>query len=479
MEHTAFKERIIAVQNLRAEGKYEQTIEQGEVLIEDALAAKDYNAILTGYVTVGAAYYCTGYIEKAFEYLLKHQALCETHGNHRHQLNGTNMRFLLHECTGAYEQAKEALEQGIRLGILLEQYNMVSNAYSNYSHILLLEGDYENALCYALKGLEMAGRHRPYTPILEVRVRLNVVKAYCGLGRFEEAKVVIEAIQAAGLFDAFPREYGQFNSVKGHWYLKQRCYKEAFEWYTKAEEIVASYHDSYLLKEIEQARCLICEYLGDFNQGFKIQKHYIQLIQEIHEREIKQKAMRYELSRETRRFKKEARTDYLTGITNRHGLREKTKRWQKKWDEKPAEVACVVLDVDTFKSVNDTYGHLVGDQVIKAVVGCVQTKLRERDLFVRYGGDEFVIVFQNQDRRCVMNKVEEIVHHVRQLEFVVEQGPFRVTLSVGIAWTQMNQDTTFEDLFYKADCALYEAKRRGKNQIYCDLAYCHDAHKSC
>ena len=91
------------------------------------------------------------------------------------------MLFLLHEYNKDYEKAKETLERAIELGGKLEHYNIVSNAYSNYSIILAVEEDFEGALKMAQKGLEMAKLHEPRTPILEFRVKLNIANAMIGL----------------------------------------------------------------------------------------------------------------------------------------------------------------------------------------------------------------------------------------------------------------------------------------------------------
>lgn len=140
--------------------------------------------------------------------------------------------------------------------------------------------------------------------------------------------------------------------------------------------------------------------------------------------------------------------DPLTGLYNRRIL------------PKIREIGTVIMcDIDDFKNVNDTYGHDVGDKVIKAVGHTILDNIRIGDVACRFGGDEFLIVFTT-DREDViderMRKIAEDVNNELDIDF-------DVTLSVGVAFNKNNED--LETLMEKADDALYQSKENGKNQI--------------
>lgn len=147
------KEDLVSLQRnvlkLRVEGKYEETIEACFRLLEAGLAANDPKSILTAHINNAASFYCIGAIEEAFHSIDAYIEYCADKGDEADRLNGCNVLFLLHEYNKDYEKAKETLERAIELGEKLKHYNIVSNAYSNYSMILAIESDFENALMMA------------------------------------------------------------------------------------------------------------------------------------------------------------------------------------------------------------------------------------------------------------------------------------------------------------------------------------------
>ncbi|MFC4100964.1 sensor domain-containing diguanylate cyclase [Paenibacillus xanthanilyticus] len=149
-------------------------------------------------------------------------------------------------------------------------------------------------------------------------------------------------------------------------------------------------------------------------------------------------------------------TDNLTGLHARHYLNE---RIQSKQRKDPCG-SLVVVDIDHFKQVNDTYGHLVGDQILIGVSDVIRSCIRESDIAARWGGEELA-VYLPQIRS------EQAFRIAERIRTRVEQGTHpSVTVSCGISeWTFEDDKISVESLFYKADMALYEAKNRGRNRI--------------
>src|SRR5690606_1568299 len=139
----------------------------------------------------------------------------------------------------------------IELGKKIKKYNIVSNGYSNLSHIYLEEGNFVKALEMAKLGIEMAKLHKPESLILEIRVKLNLAKSYIGLDDLDSSKILIDEIIDDPILDSFIREKSQCFDLLGAWYAKQNLFKEAYESYTLAKEHVESYNDVNLLKTIQ------------------------------------------------------------------------------------------------------------------------------------------------------------------------------------------------------------------------------------
>jgi diguanylate cyclase (GGDEF)-like protein len=158
-----------------------------------------------------------------------------------------------------------------------------------------------------------------------------------------------------------------------------------------------------------------------------------------------------------------SRTDTLTGLYNRQYLKELIKRLETD-RELPAEVALIMLDLDNFKTINDNYGHLVGDMILTRTGSKIKKHIRRSDIACRYGGDEFLIVLPGADRVVASRIADEIREDILNEKSYSEAGEeIRITVSVGI--TESRIDDSFDGMFLRADAALYQAKKTGRNRI--------------
>jgi two-component system cell cycle response regulator len=124
------------------------------------------------------------------------------------------------------------------------------------------------------------------------------------------------------------------------------------------------------------------------------------------------------------------------------------------------------MDVDHFKSINDTYGHDVGDEVLREMARRIASGVRGLDLCCRFGGEEFVAAFAGVDAPTALRIAERLRSRIATDPFPVatERGPLFVTISVGVATTSSREDNA-ELLLRRADLALYRAKKEGRNQV--------------
>ncbi len=156
--------------------------------------------------------------------------------------------------------------------------------------------------------------------------------------------------------------------------------------------------------------------------------------------------------------------DPLTGVPNRYALEEsfaglRNGDHQRVSDADESELAdthsLLILDIDHFKQINDTHGHVRGDRVLRKIASTIQDTVRKRDLAVRIGGEEFAVLLP----RTTSEQAVEVGEKIRLAAEATGDG----TLSVGVAG--INLDKTLEDNVFNADLAMYDAKDQGRNQV--------------
>ena len=158
----------------------------------------------------------------------------------------------------------------------------------------------------------------------------------------------------------------------------------------------------------------------------------------------------------------QALRDPLTEICNRAAFNEAIDKEYSSYRRHQSDFSLMIIDIDHFKAVNDTYGHIAGDKVLKLVAKLIRTSIRRSDEVFRYGGEEFVVILSNTKQGGAKFIAERVRREIEKLTVKLSQD-IKVTASIGIASSELMQDVT-ETLEF-ADKALYQAKDQGRNQV--------------
>ncbi len=179
--------------------------------------------------------------------------------------------------------------------------------------------------------------------------------------------------------------------------------------------------------------------------------------------EGKLRAMTESLSARSETLEYAALTDGLTGMQNRRYFDDALREYLEEFRRIGKPVGLLVLDLDHFKSVNDTHGHDMGDEVLRAVAGCLREFTRYHDVVARLGGEEFAVVAPNMDNAMLTKLAERIRKAIAALTVTKGNVRLKVTTSVGLAvW---DGKETADQFYGRADRRLYEAKRQGRNRV--------------
>lgn len=161
-----------------------------------------------------------------------------------------------------------------------------------------------------------------------------------------------------------------------------------------------------------------------------------------------------------------ASTDPLTGAYNRRHFLEVSNAELQRSKRYKHPFTVLMLDIDHFKTVNDTHGHNIGDEALKETVSTIQDALRTEDTLGRLGGEEFAVIFPQTVASNAALVAERIRGDIARIEIDTPNGPLKFTMSIGISESS-DDDRSIEEALTRADKALYEAKENGRNKVVC------------
>lgn len=236
------------------------------------------------------------------------------------------------------------------------------------------------------------------------------------------------------------------------------------------EEVLGLRTNIEVANNLDQLKSAVTERL-DFLDGHfdHYQKADHEQVEQSHRQILKLNQRIQEMEQETDYLRQSAEKsrelalkDTLTGIWNRQALNELLEKEYARWQRYEKPLSLIVWDVDFFKRVNDNYGHAAGDKVLRTIAGIFQKATRDTDFISRFGGEEFMGIFPETSLEDALVLANKIRQKVERSKFHYEDKRVFITASAGLA-TFRSGDTT-DDVFKRADRALYQAKQGGRNR---------------
>jgi diguanylate cyclase len=335
-----------------------------------------------------------------------------------------------------------------------------------------------NSLMGLLDELELPERHQPQGEALRQRVQ-------GGLNWYELVSVLDDlAVLILAVTDNGQREFASYlNQLNQRLAAFLSTLSEAHEGYNESVEsarsfnqelreqvsdLQASVQDAVDLPTLKQS--LESRLDGLLSTVSEHQKHrdgteeqVAQRLQSLTQKvaDMEQEAQVFRDHLEEQRQK--ALIDPLTGLPNRAGWSERLELEMARWKRYGGELLLAVLDIDHFKRINDNYGHLAGDKVLKIIAGELAKRLRKTDFIARFGGEEFVLLIPSTPLEGGRQLVQTLLEGIEQCPFHFRGERVTITLSAGL--TAFAHDEASDKVFERADQALYRAKGAGRNRL--------------
>lgn len=468
-----------------------------EMLIDYELP-QDVAYIIEVNQILSKVYHNMGDYAKAFEYALEAAEHLDQTYALVPSLENINCLAKVLIKSNSNEDAIKLLKKGLKMANKNDKsqqvafmFNLIGRAYMGLKQYDIAEGYLKNALDIALKN-----NYISFIPEIKINIaQLNVYK-----GVFNIAKTFIDEAMISAKDENQVIFITWCYILNANIAFERKNYQATIEFAKKAESLADKYG---LYQE------LACSYewlfkvypkLNEYEKAFEASQKYIFLQKEIsskekeielykmrakydyyqHQKEMKALKANYEkvtqqrqelqylmdvLGRQNEELLSIAINDFLTGTYNRKYFMLKFEEEFSIADEHGRDISCLVFDIDKFKGINDTYGHLAGDEVIKHVVDVCSSVTDSKDIIGRFGGDEFVIILMGKGIVEACDIGNTILDKLRQSPMRIENHEIVATISLGVTDNIIGHPNNAEDMIRVADKALYKAKDNGRNQL--------------
>jgi diguanylate cyclase (GGDEF)-like protein len=433
----------------------------------------------------------------AYEYALKAAELLEQVQSVNRALDNLNFFAKLMIRQEAFKEAIELLKKGLKIAHKYDKSKQVASMFNSIGEAHFYLQQYDTSEGYLKNALEIAQKNT-YKHITEIKV--NLARLYIAKGVFNVAKTFLE--------DAESEANDSNNVIQLIWcYIldanisyEKKYYDLAIDYAKKAEILSDKYEFNYeLLCSYEWLHKAYAKQ-GEFEVAYDSSKKFIELQRKMNKKDREDILSRMRIKYDVYQYQKEMRVlkasyekvtqqrqelqyvmdilgkqneellsiainDYLTGAYNRKYFMLKFDEEFSIADEHSKDLACIVFDVDKFKGINDTYGHIAGDTVIKHIVNICNMVADKSDIIGRFGGDEFVIILMGKGLEDARNVGYKILETLRNSPVTVEEVEIISTISLGVTDNKIGHPNNAEDMIRIADKALYKAKDNGRNQL--------------
>jgi diguanylate cyclase (GGDEF)-like protein len=449
------------VEELMGKLQLDESIQKLQVVMNDYEILGEYVLLLKCHLYSAVCHYNLGNLKMAFELTNTYEGLCK-----QYKLPIDKAEYFA--LVGLQYMYKGDLNKAITY------YNdAADDALQSCSYRRYITSKKHVALAASMLnefeiGVEAVNDAKLYLHLIDeedvnqIEVYLVEISIYLAMDQFDLALEQLQFVSSHPVLlldevthSLYYENYANYHFKIGNLELAIECASEALH-LLKGKNQHSSEQDIYelLIK--------VCKQRNDLPKLVEVYGQYVESL-----KDSMNKSYLGELSkRDFEDMKRLTEIDNLTGVYNRKYLMEKASEWLDIAPLNNDSIICSVFDVDHFKLINDTHGHLIGDELLKSLANSCNSKMIKADMFLaRYGGDEFVIVYRTANLDEALQYIEGIYSELNSLIIEISDYKFNLSISMGLSYTALGEYQLFEDLFREADEALYRSKQKGRKLL--------------
>ncbi len=452
-------------------GNYTAAIATIEICISYKNKKLNQEFQANAYNVLGLIYAFLGCEIIALEYYLKGMEIARENDIYKIQtVIFINMGWLYKEID-AYEKAMENYYHALAAAIHMPKeyyYNLEVLCYSYIGQIYCKNNEYHIALDLLNKIYKI--RKRNNILYYEVSLENLEIRVYDYLGNQEKVIANIQSVLKKAESEDDFIEFCEFYIDVCNYMIEKGKTEDARKLLNSMHMNASKVNLAFISFKIQAVECEFhrlystpADYLNACGEYMTLSKQYNVFIKRSMLNGMKKIEELRQMEKEKEHYEEISRLDGMTGILNKNTIEYYIKEYLDIYH--PTQKAGLILiDIDNFKMINDNFGHMIGDIIIKKVANTITQIFRSTDIVGRVGGDEFLVLMKNvKTQEEVLEKAEELRSTFGKI-FEEEQYKFEISVSVGVSMSE-NGNSDYGQLFGKADQALYIAKNAGRNQV--------------
>lgn len=449
-----------------ARGLYANALDVARKLLIEVKDTSNNEELAVVYVKLMHCYYSLGEIENVFEMVTQFKAIYEENKTKKLEYYHHLIYGYIYDYEENFDSAIQSIKHALSIALKLNANWQIAISRNLYAHLLLKNSQAELGYKQAIQNMEFITKYLPSNLLIQCQCQHILATTQIETNQLDEALLILDQLSKNPIISYNKKERSRYFFAKATYYQKIKAFEEAIQYFKKSEEIAFQNNDIMPLKRIYKNYSHIYAQLNNYKLAYFHLQNYTHLVEttcksayvsKVRELDYKHHALHYELR---------ANIDSLSTLYNRSYIEQTVNSWLSTAKKEKTHVCVIVFDVDDFKTINDTHGHLYGDEVIKHIGKCCKTVFSDDSaLCARYGGDEFVIALRNFGHDNVREAAVSLYNEITKTSIQHEDVTINISISMGVVCNDSIPATRFTQLFRVADQALYSAKKQGKAQI--------------